>query len=227
MQKNLFSEEIYINRRKRLAENIGSGLILLLGNEDSPMNYADNCFPFRQDSTFLYYFGLDIPMLAAIIDVDNGNEIIFGNDVSMDDIIWTGPLPSVAELAATVGVTNTQPYKNIEALIQSAKAKHQSIHILPAYRAENKIKLSQWLQVSFNELPQQVSLTLIKCVIAQRECKEACEVKQIEEAVSISTDMHLAAMQFARPGTMEYEVAAKVEEIALAGNGKIILSYNS
>jgi Xaa-Pro aminopeptidase len=223
MHKNLFSKEIYIIRRKRLAENIGSGLILLLGNEDSPMNYADNCYPFRQDSTFLYYFGLDIPMLAAIIDIDNSNEILFGDDVSMDDIIWTGPLPSLHELAATVGVSKTQAYNSIESVIQSAKAKHQPIHILPPYRPENKIKLAQWLQVSLNELSQCVSHTLIKQVIAQRECKETCEVEQIEEAVSISADMHLAAMQFAKPGMMEYEVAAKVEEIALAGNGR--LSY--
>ncbi|HEX5152472.1 MAG TPA: aminopeptidase P family protein [Parafilimonas sp.] len=223
MQKNLFSKEIYISRRKRLAENIGNGIILLLGNEDSPMNYADNCYPFRQDSTFLYYFGLDIPMFVAIIDVDNNNEILFGNDVNMDDIIWTGPLPSIAELAATVGISKTQSYNTIETIIQSAKAKHQPIHILPPYRSENKIKLAQWLQVGLNELPQCVSLALIKQVIAQRERKEACEVEQIEEAVSISAGMHLAAMQFAKPGMMEYEVAAKVEEIALAGNGR--LSY--
>lgn len=223
MNNNLFPKEVYISRRKRLAENTGSGLILLLGNEDSPMNYADNCYSFRQDSTFLYYFGLDIPLLAAIIDIDNGNEIIFGNDVSIDDIIWTGPVPSVAELAATVGVSKTQSYNSVETILQSAKAKHQPIHILPPYRAENKIKLTQWLQVGLNELSQTVSLVLIKNVIAQRECKEACEAEQLDEAVSISADMHLAAMQFARPGMMEYEVAAKVEEIALAGNGR--LSY--
>ena len=122
MNNNLFSKEVYINRRKSLAENIGSGLILLLGNEDSPMNYADNCYPFRQDSTFLYYFGLDIPMLAAIIDIDNNNEILFGNDASMDDIIWTGPLPSIAELAATIGVSKTQSYNSIETIIQNARA---------------------------------------------------------------------------------------------------------
>lgn len=223
MNNNLFPKEIYINRRKRLTENVGSGLILLLGNEDSPMNYADNCYSFRQDSTFLYYFGLDIPMLAAIIDIDNANEILFGNDVNMDDIIWTGTLPSIAELAATVGISKTQPYNSIETIIQNAKAKHQPVHILPPYRAENKIKLAQWLQVGLNELQQSVSLTLIRNVIAQRECKEACEVEQLGEAVSISAGMHLAAMQFARPGMMEYEVAAKVEEIALAGNGR--LSY--
>lgn len=230
MNNNLFSKEVYINRRKQLAKNVGSGLIILLGNEDSPMNYTDNCFPFRQDSTFLYYFGLDIPVLAAVIDIDNGNEIIFGNDVSIDDIIWTGPLPSVAELASTVGITRTEAYGNIEQFIQNAKAKHQPIHILPPYRAENKIKLSQWLKVNVNELQQCVSLPLVKQVIAQRECKEACEVEQLEEAVSISADMHLAAMQYARPGMMEYEVAAMVEEVALAGNGRlsypIILTVN-
>ena len=230
MNNNLFPKEVYISRRKRLAENVGGGIIVLLGNEDSPMNYADNCFPFRQDSTFLYYFGLDIPMLAAIIDIDNGNEIIFGNDVSMDDIIWTGPLPSVAALAAAVGITSTQFYNNIETVIQSAKSKHQTTHILPPYRAENKIRLSQWLGVNVNAVSQSASLKLIKAVITQRECKEACEVEQLNNAVSISADMHLAAMQFAKPGMMEYEVAAKVEAIALANNGRlsypIILTVN-
>ncbi|SFP81569.1 aminopeptidase P family protein [Parafilimonas terrae] len=230
MNNHLFDKEIYISRRKRLAENVGGGLIVLLGNEDSPMNYADNCFPFRQNSTFLYYFGLDVPMLAAIIDVDNSNEIIFGNDVSMDDIIWTGPLPSIAALAANVGVTATQPYHKIEAAVQTAKSKQQPVHILPPYRAENKIKLSQWLDISLNDVSQSASLKLIKAVIAQRECKEACEVEQLNNAVSISADMHLAAMQLAKPGMMEYEVAAKVEAIALANNGRlsypIILTVN-
>lgn len=230
MNNNLFPKEVYINRRKRLAENVGSGLVILLGNEDSPMNYADNCFPFRQDSTFLYYFGLDIPVLAAVIDIDNGNEIIFGNDISMDDIIWTGPLPSVAELAAGVGITSTQPYNNLETVIQAAKSRQQPLHILPPYRPENKIKLSQWLGVHVNAVSQSASLKLIKSVIAQRECKEPCEVEQLNDAVSISADMHLAAMQFARPGMMEYEVAAKTEEIALAANGRlsypIILTVN-
>jgi Xaa-Pro aminopeptidase len=230
MNNNLFPKEVYISRRKRLAENVGGGLIVLLGNEDSPMNYADNCFPFRQDSTFLYYFGLDIPMLAAVIDIDNGNEIIFGNDVSMDDIIWIGTLPSITALAAAVGIASTQRYHNIETVIQNAKSKHQTIHILPPYRAENKIKLSQWLGVNVHAVSQSASLKLIKSVIAQRERKEACEVEQLNHAVSISADMHLAAMQFAKPGVMEYEVAAKVEEIALANNGRlsypIILTIN-
>ena len=107
MNNNLFPKETYINRRKRLSENMGSGLILLLSNEDSPMNYADNCYPFRQDSTFLYYFGLDIPMPAAIIDIDNNNEILFGNDVSMDDIIWTGP----SSFSTGTGI-NSRRFKN-------------------------------------------------------------------------------------------------------------------
>jgi Xaa-Pro aminopeptidase len=139
--------------------------LFLLGNEDSPMNYADNCYPFRQDSTFLYYFGLGIPMLATIIDVDNNNEILFGDDVSMDDIIWTGPLPSVEELAAIVDVAKTQSYNSIATVIQTAKAKHQVIHILPPYRAENKIKLSQWLQVGVKELYEYTSLALINAAI--------------------------------------------------------------
>ncbi|TKK65336.1 aminopeptidase P family protein [Ilyomonas limi] len=223
MNYNLFDKEVYINRRKELKENIDNGLILLLGNEDSSMNYADNCYPFRQDSTFLYYFGLDMPGLAAIINVDNNDEILFGRKPSMDDIIWTGPLPSLQDLASLVGVESTRPYMQLESTLASAKSKGQVIHFLPPYRPENKIKLTEWLQIPFAALQQEVSLPLIKAIISQREIKAPEEIAVMEEAVSISADMHLTAMQYAKPGMMEYEVAAKVEEVALAANGR--LSY--
>ena len=148
MNYNLFDKEVYINRRRILKKNVGSGLILLLGNEDSSMNYADNCYPFRQDSTFLYYFGLDLPGLAAIIDAATGNEILFGRNPGMDDIIWTGPLPSLQDLAVLVGIAITRPHMKLESTLQAAKSKGQSIHFLPPYRPENKIKLAEWLGIS-------------------------------------------------------------------------------
>jgi len=230
MNYNLFDKEVYTNRRRILNEKVASGLILLLGNEDSSMNYADNCYPFRQDSTFLYYFGLDLPGLAAIIDVDSGREVLFGRVPSMDDIIWTGPLPSLQDLALLVGVENTRPYMQLESVLQAATSKGQVIHFLPPYRPENKIKLAEWLQVPFTAIQSSASLPLIKAVISQREVKEPAEVEAINDAVSISADMHLTAIQYARPGMMEYEVAAKVEEVALAANGRlsypIILTIN-
>ncbi len=230
MISHLFPKDIYTKRRKRLAEIVNTGVILLLGNEESPMNYADNGYPFRQDSSFLYYFGIDIPSLAAVIDVDAGKEILFGQSPGMDDIIWTGALPSLEELASEVGVSQTTPFSQIATFLQNAKSRGQTIHFLPPYRAENKIKLSEWLGITLGGLPAQVSVPLIKAIVSQRQYKEACEVEEIEKAVSISADMHTTALQYAKAGMMEYEVAAKVEEVVLAANARlsypIILTVN-
>jgi Xaa-Pro aminopeptidase len=219
----LFDKSIYSNRRQALQQEIGSGLIVLMGNEESSMNYKDNWYHFRQDSSFLYYFGLDVAGLAAIIDADSSNVVIFGNELSMDDIVWTGLLPSVKEMAAAVGVSQTAPYTAIETYIRKARAVNHTIHILPPYRPENKIKLAEWLQIPLQDVGGQVSLPLIKAVIKQRIIKEAIEVAEIEKAVSISADMHLAGIQCARPGMKEYEVAARVQEVAFAAGGQ--LSY--
>lgn len=230
MHLNLFDKLVYINRRKRLTAQVGKGIVLLMGNEDSSMNYTDNCYPFRQDSTFLYYAGLDIPGLAVVIDLDAGEEIVFGKEAGIDDIIWTGALPSLQEQAAATGITSTRPYDQLGDFLKVAKASNRRIHILPPYRPENKIKLSAWLEVPVVGLKEYVSIDLIQAVILQREAKEACEVEELEKAVSISADMHLVAMQYARPGMREHEVAAKVEEIALAAGGRlaypIILTVN-
>ncbi len=223
MTQHLFHKEIYVYRRRQLAGSIGSGLILLPGNEDSPMNYADNCYPFRQDSTFLYYFGLDTQGLAATIDADTGEAVLYGKEASMDDIIWTGPLPSLQDMASAVGLVVSRPYRQLESRLQQAKRSGQTIHFLPPYRAANKLRLAEWLGMPLASLAQQASIALIKTVVAQRECKEACEMVEIEEAVSISAEMHLAALVTAMPGMREYEVAARVEEVALAANGR--LSY--
>lgn len=219
----LFNKSVYSDRRAVLQKNIGSGLLVFMGNEESSMNYKDNTYPFRQDSSFLYYFGLDVAGLAAVIDAESGDVIVFGNELSIDDIVWTGPLPSVKEMAAAVGVTSTAPYKEIESYIRKAKFAGRTVHILPPYRPENTIKLAQWLQVPVQDVAAQVSLPLIKAVVRQRVIKEAIEVAEIEKAVSITADMHLAAIQYARPGMKEYEVAAKVQEVAFAAGAH--LSY--
>lgn len=223
MHFRLFNKEVYVNRRNNLRQQTGSGIILLMGNEESSMNYKDNCYPFRQDSTFLYYFGLDVPGLAAIIDADSGAEIIFGNELTMDEIIWTGPLSSVAEMAAAAGISKTIPTGKIQEWIQNAQRQKRHIHILPPYRPENRIKLATWLGVPLAQVDALVSTTLIKTVISQRLIKEPAEIDEIEKAVSISVDMHAAAIQYARAGMKEYEVAAKVQEVALAAGGQ--LSY--
>ena len=218
---HLFNASVYRERRKTLAATVGHGIILLLGNEDSTMNYADNCYPFRQDSSFLYYAGLDLPQLAVVIDCNNGKEYLFGKESSIDDIIWMGAQPSLRELAALSSIANSGSHKELAELVFKARHGSRSIHALPPYRPENKIKLASLLGVNVAGIGQFVSAELIKAVVAQREIKEGIEVAQIEDAVNITVDMHIAAMQYAKPGMKEYEVAAKVEEVALSRNARL------
>jgi len=223
MHFKLFEKQVYSQRRSVLKKNVGSGLILLLGNEESSMNYKDNWYPFRQDSTFLYYFGLDVPELAAVIDTETGEEIIFGNELTIDDIVWTGPLPTVSEMAQTVGVEKTKPCSEIARHILAAVSSGRKVHFLPPYRPENKIKLAEWMKTFANNLEQMASVPLIKAIVSQRSYKEEREAAEMDKAVSISADMHLAAMRCTKPGMKEYEIVAKVKEVAHAANAG--LSY--
>ena len=215
----MFKPEVYIARRKELAEKVGSGLILLLGNDESPMNYADNGYHFRQDSTFLYYFGIDFPGLAAIIDVDNNNQMLFGDDYSIDHIVWMGPQPTIAERAAEAGISATMPINKLASVL--ANKLSREVHFLPPYRAEHKIQLFELLNIKPSETAQKASVKLIRAVVSQREIKSAEEIAEIEKAVDLSVDMHVAGMQMARPGMTEAQVAARVYEIALEANGNL------
>ncbi|MDW7695988.1 aminopeptidase P family protein [Flammeovirgaceae bacterium SG7u.111] len=217
----MFDKEIYIQRREVLKQKVGSGLILLLGNEESSMNYKDNCYSFRQDSSFLYYFGLDKPGFVGIIDVDKNEEVIFGNDLTIDDIVWTGPLPTMAELVASVGVKSTFPYAKIAETLQKALAAKQVIHILPPYRPENTIKLSQWLGCGLEEVASKVSTTLIKAVVAQRSIKSSEEVDEIEKAVEVSNQMHLELMKQTKIGQKEVELVGKLRGVAISAGGDV------
>ena len=218
MQFRLFESSVYKNRRNVLKENIKTGLIFLMGNEESSMNYKDNWYPYRQDSCFLYYFGINFSGLAAIIDADSGEEIIFGNELSIEDIVWTGPQPTVVEMAAAVAVSKTAPYTAIETFISKATDSGRKIHFIPPYRSENKIKLAQWLKIAVHAVSNAASVPLIKAIVSQRSYKENCEVAEMDKATIISADMHLAAMRYAKPGMKEYEVMAKVKETAYASN---------
>jgi len=217
----MFNKEIYIQRRRILADKIGSGLILLLGNDESPMNYADNGYHFRQDSTFLYYFGIDFPGLGAVIDVDNNRQIIFGNDYTIDDIVWMGPQPTIVERATRVGITNSQPALELATMMHEALRTDREVHYLPPYRPENKLKLQHLLFLHPDHIAQKSSLRLIRAVVSQREIKSAEEIVEIEKGVDLSVDMHVAAMQLVRPGMTEAQVAARVYEIAHAANCEI------
>ncbi len=221
MHFSLFPESTYSARRRKLCTLVPNALILLMGNEETGMNFRDNVYPFRQDSTFLYYFGLDTPGLAALIDTGSGESIIFGTELSMDDIIWTGPLPAISEMAAMVGVHKTEGFQRLAGHL---RGKQQSVLFLPPYRPINSIRLSEWLDIPLQELQSRASVPLIKAIVSQRAVKDPLEIAAIEEAVSISTDMHLAAMRHTRPGMKEFEVAGKMMEIAYGAGGR--LSYN-
>jgi len=226
----LFDAKVYAERRKQLQKNVSSGLILLMGNEESPFNYTDNVYPFRQDDNFLYYFGIDKPGLAAIIDIDENKTILFGEDPDIMHIVWMGDLPSMSELATAAGGADTAPYHDIENYLKAARQKNRTIHYLPPYRADNSIKLSQWLGLPVDALGANASVPLIKAVVAQASIKSAEEIAQMEAAVNTSGQMHVAVMKAAKAGMKEYELVGLAESIARAGGGglpyTVILSVN-
>lgn len=217
----MFKAQTYLNRRHNLRMRIDSGIALFMGNDESPMNYTDNTYHFRQDSSFLYYFGLNTAGLTGIVDVDEGKDYIFGNDLTVEDFVWMGYQPSLKEQAQKVGIENTGSIPDLEKFLKEAVAKGREIHLVPQYRAENKIKLFNWLGIKLNETQNAASVELIKAVVAQREIKSDEELLEIEKAVNTSVDMHEAAMQMVQPGIMESEITAKVLEIAVKAGGNI------
>ena len=216
----MFAAATYADRRNRLRQKLNSGLVLMLGNSESPMNYVDNTFPFRQDSTFLYFYGLDQPDLAAVIDLDEGRETIFGDELTIDHIVWMGDLPTIAERAQSVGIAETRPLADLNTVVAAARNSGRKVHILPPYRPENILCLQDLLGVPATQIKAEVSLALIQAVVGLREIKSAAEVAQMDDAVCTSVDMHTAAIAMARPGMTEADIAAEVERIALAAGGR-------
>jgi len=217
----MFPANVYVERRNRLKEQIRSGLILFLGNEESPMNYQDNQYPFRQDSSFLYYFGLDCPSLAAIIDVDQNEEIVFGDDLTVDDIIWTGPQPALSERCQEVGVHETAPSDKLQVVLEKAVRQGREIHFLPQYRAENVLKIERLLGIHPTTIQDNISETLIRAVVAQRSLKSEEEIEQIEAALEVSYQMQTMAMKMSKPGMLEVEVVGAMEGIAISSGCRL------
>lgn len=217
----MFQKEIYIQRRKRLSQKVKSGIILFLGNTDVPMNYASNTYHWRQDSNFLYFFGLDYQNMAAIIDLDNGNEHLYGNDVSLDDIIWMGPQISTSEKAEQCGVTKSHPFNALMQHLSDAAQSGRTIHFLPPYRSENKLLLEQLTGIRAGELKSRASEELIKAVVELRSIKDQLEIAEIEKAIETGWLMHTTAMRMAVPGVYEREIAGTIEGIALSGGGML------
>ena len=210
----MFARETYVQRRAQLKKNVGSGVLLFLGNEEQGLNYEDNAFLYRQDSTFLYYFGISTPSLAAIIDIDNDREIIFGDELSIDYIVWMGVQPTLRDKSEMVGITDVRPAAKLADYLHEAIKKGQNIHYLPPYRAEHRIKLNEWLGLPIAR--QEGSVPFIRGVVAQRNYKTAEEIEEIERACNVTADMHIAAIKAVRPGLYEYEVSAEIERVAHA-----------
>ena len=208
----MFSKKTYIQRRETLKKNIGKGVLLFLGNDETGMNYAANCYPFRQDSTFLYFFGLPFGGLAAIIDIDNDREIIFGDELTMDDIVWMGAQPALHEKCESAGIAHVMLSGELESYLKNAVQKQQIIHYLPPYRAEHHIKL--WALLGINASGKKPSPDFVKAVVNLRNYKTEEEVVEIERACSVTAEMHLSAIRMVRPERYEYEIAAEIEAIA-------------
>lgn len=203
----IFSPSTYTERRNALCKAVGTGQILLLGNDELGMNYGANTYHYRQDSTFLYYIGIDRPGLAAILDAATGVTTVFGDELTMDDIVWTGEMPSIADAAAAAGITQTKPLNALQATVD------KSAHYLPPYRHGNTIRISELLGIGIPAVKPCASLALIKAVVAQRSYKSAEEIAQIERAVQITNDIHIAAMLSARAGLREADVHAAVQAV--------------
>ena len=226
----MFSKEVYVNRRNALKAKMNSGVLLFLGTSEAAVNYPGNTYRYRQDSNFNYFFGLTDPDLAAIIDLESGEEIIFGNDVDIDDIIWMGPQPFIKDKAESVGVSKSFPFAELEKYVSDAKAKGRKVHFLPPYRNHNKILLNKMLGVGFDQMKAQASEEFIKAVVSLRLIKEECEIAELDKACNIGYAMHYTAMKMARLGMVEQELVGVMEGIAISQglmpSFPIILSQN-
>ena len=226
----MFDKKIYIERRNQLRKDVKSGLVLLLGNKEVAFNYPANTYSFRQDSNFLYFFGLHDADLAGVIDIDNQKDYIFGNDVDMDDIIWMGNQPSVKERAEKVGVDHTSPMPKLGEILTEAIKQGRKIHFVSPYRGETQMQLADLLGIKYTNVKNYISIELVKAIIKQRSIKSDLEVAEIEKAIETAYDMHTTAMKMAHPGVIEQQIAGAIEGIAIAAGGPVsfpvILSVN-
>ncbi|MBQ2001982.1 MAG: aminopeptidase P family protein [Bacteroidaceae bacterium] len=210
----MFAKSTYIERRSLLKKLVGDGLIVIFGNNDAPSNYPANAYKFRQDSSFLYYFGQHREGLVGVIDVDNDKEWLIGDDIDINDIIWTGFVPSVSDLGAEVGVANSAPMSSLKTMVDKAKAEGKTVHYLPPYRHDTMIQISDLLGMHPLKTREMASLKLIKAVVDMRAVKSDEEIEEIERAMEIGYDMHMTAMRACAPGVTEQHIAGLMEGIA-------------
>ena len=211
----MFSKETYVSRRAELKKLVKSGIIILFGNNDSPANYPNNAYsPFRQDSSFLYYFGQKRDGLVGIIDIDNDMETLIGDDISVEDIVWYGSVDSVHDMAQQVGVANTAPMKTLKTICNDALRQKRKIHFLPPYRFDIKLQVFDLLGIHPNQQKESASMDLIKAVVKMRSAKEPQEIDELERAAVIGYKMHTTAMRMCKPGAIEQNIAGYLKGIA-------------
>ena len=223
----MFNSDVYVKRRRALVEGMAAGdargIAVFLGNVDAAANYRGNDYKFRQDSNFLYYWGIDEPCFAAVLDIESGEEYLYGNDVDIDDIIWMGPQPSVASKGALVGCVSTAPLAEFDKAVASAVAAGRPVHFLPPARYYNQYKLAELTGISAAAVrkvaPMDVdggrhaSEELVKSVVAQRLVKEQCEIEELDKAAEIGYLMHTEARKGCKPGVLEQEIVGRMEAV--------------
>ena len=233
----MFDKEVYVRRRRTLLEKMSfipegkRGIAIFTGNAEAPQNYRGNDYRFRQDSTFLYFWGIDEPCFAAILDLDSGDECIYGDDVDIDDIIWMGPQPSVASKAERIGVSCSAQYADFDKAVLAARAQGRTIHFLPASRYYNTLKLASLLGIPAESVRKVLPVAgghgccgkaataseeLVKAVVSMRLVKEDCEIEEIDKACEIGYLMHTEARKGCRPGTKEQDIVGRMEGVTIS-----------
>ena len=217
----LFSKNTYVERRARLRQLVGHGLIVLMGNNESPMNYPSNTYKFRQDSSFLYFFGQHRDGLVGVIDADSGAETLLGDEIDIDDIVWYGEVTSVVQMAEECGVAHTAPMAALTEMVAQAQKAGRKVHFLPPYRHETMIRLHDLLGIHPSQQRDAASQELIQAVIQLRLVKSAEEIEELERAAAIGYEMHTTAMRLCRPGVTEAYIGGMLDGIA-ASHGSIV-----
>lgn len=224
----MFSKETYTNRRNALRSKVKHGLVIFPGNAESSANYPSNTYHFRQDSNFLYFFGLNRPDLVGVMDVEAGTDCLYGDDISLDDVIWMGPQPTIRQMGESIGINNTFTLFELQGVIYKAIKQGRKIHFLPPYRYHNTLLLKNLLGIKSDWIKNYVSIDLIKAVVSLRELKDHNEIEEIEKACETGYLMHTTAMKMCKPGVVEREIAGTIEGIALSrGAGVSFISIVS
>ena len=211
----MFDKDTYVRRRAELKKLVGNGVVVLFGNNEAPYNYPANSYtPFRQDSSFLYYFGQHRDRLVGVIDIDNDEEWLFGDDIDVEDIVWMGFTPSISDLAAEVGISRTAPMEKLSSVCSDAIATNRTVHFLPPYRYDTKIQIMDLLDIHPSKQKEAASLPLIKAVVKMRATKEPQEIEAIERACDVGYQMHTTAQRLIKPGVTECFIGGQVDGIA-------------